>query len=267
MHSSVLITGGASGLGRELAKRWAKAGAKVCIADVNEQRALEVLEEIKLLGVEAVFELCDITDESHIARVKQSLIEKWQQVDLVINNAGIASADSLEDEDISQWQQILEINLLGAVKVTKAFAPLFKQQGGGYFLNIASQAGITPIPKMGSYNASKAALVSFSETMYLELLDDNIGISVMCPGFFKTNLKESLKTKSAALAKVLDKMMERATVTSEEVAEVAFRGVANREFMILSHAEGKKALRIKRWLPNFYFSMMAKQTQRVRGQK
>ena len=267
MHDRVLITGAASGLGRELALRWAKAGAKICIADINETRAQEVLNQISTQGGDVFFQSCDITSMAQIEELKAQLMQRWQGVDLVINNAGIASADSLEDEDIEQWQQIIEINLLGAVRVSKVFASLFKQQGNGYFLNIASQAGITPIPKMGSYNASKAALVSFSETMRLELVDDNIGVSVMCPGFFKTNLKDSLRTKSEALVKFLDKVMDRATVTSEDVAETAFQGVNNKDFLILSHAEGRKALRIKRWFPNLYLKMMLKQTKRIRGQK
>jgi len=264
-YKRLLVTGGASGLGRELAIKWASHGADIGIADINQERGEQVVEEIKQLGVNAFYQTCDITNQEHVSALKDRVEQLWQGVDLVINNAGIASADSLDDESIEQWRQVLEINLLGAVKMTKVFTPLFRQQGHGHFLNIASQAGITPIPKMASYNASKAALVSFSETMRLELVDDNIQVSVMCPGFFQTNLKESLKTNSTRLAEVLDKMMARSQMTAAHVASRAFKGVNNNEFLILTHKEGKRVFRLKRWFPKYYLKMMTKQTARLRS--
>ena len=265
MHKRVLVTGGASGLGKALAIRWAKQGSDICIADIHQQRAEETVAELKAMNVDAYFIHCDITKEEDIEQVKQSLIDKWQGVDLVVNNAGIATADSLEDEDMEQWQLIINVNLFGAVKVTRAFAPLMKKQGKGYFLNVASQAGITPAPMMASYNVSKAAMVSFSETMRLELHDDNIGVSALCPGFFKTNLKESLRTKSENLKIVLDKVMERATVTADDVANYTFKAVEANEFMIVTHKEGRTMYRLKRWLPKFYLKKMIQHTVRFRG--
>ena len=264
MHNRVIVTGGASGLGKAIAFKWAKAGADICIVDIHPERGAEVVREIKKLGRDAFYENCDITDVKQIDALKSVIKARWQGVDLVVNNAGIASADSLDDETMEQWRQVFEINLLAAVNMTKAFVPIYRNQGHGYFLNISSQAGITPVPKMGSYNASKAALVSFSETMRLELCDDNIRVSVMCPGFFKTNLKESLRTNDPGLAVVLDKMMARSNMTAQQVASRAFEGVNNREFLILSHQEGKSAFRLKRWFPKYYLDMMVKQTAKLR---
>lgn len=267
MHKRVLVTGGASGLGKALAIRWAKQGSNICIADLNEERANETVDELKSLGVDAYFVNCDITDEASVESAKQSIIDKWEGVDLVVNNAGIASADSLEDEDLNQWRTIMNVNLFGAVIVTRAFAPIMKEQGSGYFLNVASQAGITSIAMMASYNVSKAAMITFSETMRLELDDDNIGVSVLCPGFFKTNLKESLRTKSDQLRSVLDKVMERAKITAEEVADYTFNSVSKNDFMIVTHPEGRAMYRLKRWFPKFYLKKMIEHTARFRGRK
>lgn len=265
MQQRILVTGGASGLGKEIALRWAKAGADVCIADLNEVRAQEVIEELTSLGAKAMFCRCDITNEQDILAVKEAVMQTFGGVDLVVNNAGVASAGSLVEENIEQWQWVLEINVLGAVRVSQCFADVFRQQGHGYFLNVASQAGITAAPMMGSYCASKAAMVSFSETIRLELIDDNIGVSVLCPSFFKTNLDESVRSVNPAMRGVVTKLLERGKLSAADVADMAFAGVQRSDFMIVTHSEGRKAYRIKRWIPNFYLKLMAKQTAKMRS--
>ena len=190
MSWNVLVTGGASGLGKAIALRYASAGANVCICDINAEAASEVLEQLAALGSDAFFLTCDITQQDQIDALKQSVLEKWTHLDVLVNNAGVATAGGLAFEDIEQWQWVLDINLLGLVRMTRAFAPeMAKQKGSSQtptIINIASQAGITPVPMMASYNASKAAVVSFSETMHLELARDGIQVSVACPSFFNT---------------------------------------------------------------------------------
>lgn len=264
MQNRVLVTGGASGLGKALALRWAQAGAEICIADLNEERGKEVVSEIEALGRVAFYVHCDICNEQDIEGLKDAIVSRWQGLDLLINNAGVATAGSLSEETIDQWQWVLNINVLGAVRMSKAFVPLFHAQGTGYLLNVASQAGITPAPLMASYSASKAAMVSFSETMKLELIDDNIGVSVLCPGFFKTNLDESAQCTNPAMKSVITKLLERSSVSAQDVANQAFDAVQSGDFMILTHKEGKQAFRIKRWFPSYYFKMMAKHTQKFR---
>ncbi|NMP30337.1 SDR family oxidoreductase [Thalassotalea sp. M1531] len=266
MQKYIIVTGGASGLGLALAKRWAKAGAFVCIADINDEAANIALSELQTINNECFYQHCDVTKLKDIQQLKQTALDKWPQVDMIVNNAGVATADRIEDESISQWQWVLEINLLAAVKVSQVFTPLFKLQQQGYFLNVASQAGITPIPYMASYNASKAAMVSLSETLRLELADDNICVSVLCPGFFKTNLGDSLKTKLTNMKSMLGRVFESAEITSEQVAEQAYQAVTKRKFMILTHSEGKKVFRFKQWLPiHWYLAMVLKQTAKLRA--
>ena len=264
MQKRVVVTGGASGLGRALALRWASAGADIVIADVHESRGLEVVEEIKALGQQAWYFHCDIRNEAHIQTLAEVVGNLWSSLDLLINNAGVATAGSLLEEDIEQWAWVLDINVLGAVRMTRAFFPLLKNESGGYLLNVASQAGITAAPCMASYNVSKAAVVSFSETMKLELIDHNINVSVLCPGFFKTRLDESVRSANPAMKGVVTKLLDRATINAEQVADAAFHGVQKQTFMVVTHEDGKKAYRIKRWFPQYYFTMMAKNTRRLR---
>jgi NAD(P)-dependent dehydrogenase (short-subunit alcohol dehydrogenase family) len=190
----VLITGGASGLGEALALHYATNSAQVCIADINVEGAQTVLKKIAEVGGSAFFLTCDITQQQDVDNLASTIKERWSGLDILINNAGVATGGVLEFEDIDQWQWVMNINVLGMVRMTPAFAPMMKAQKKASIINIASQAGITPISFMGSYNASKAAVVSFSETMHIELAKDNIQVSVVCPSFFPTNLDQGMRS-------------------------------------------------------------------------
>ena len=269
MQKRVLVTGAASGLGKAIALRWANAGANVCVADINQERGESVVAELQAIGVKAFYQHCDITSEADIEGAKQAIVERFGGLDLVVNNAGVATAGALHEESIEQWQWVMDINVFGAVRMLQSFVPLL-QESQGYILNVASQAGITTVPLLGSYAASKAAMVSFSETMRLELADDNIGVSVLCPGFFKTNLDESVRSGNPAMKAVVTKLLDRSNITADDVANAAFLAVQKQQFMILTHPDGRKANLLKRLFPSYYLKMMAKGTQKFRrtaGQK
>lgn len=265
MATRILITGGATGLGKAMAFAWAKhefSKVKICIADVNQTRAKETVTELKYQGVDAFFSPCDITKEEDIQNTVNAIEQKWQGIDIVINNAGVATGGSLQGESIEQWQWVLNINLLGMVRVSQAFLPLFKKQNKGYFINIASQAGLTPMPLMNSYNAVKAAVIGLSETMKLELAHQNINVSVVCPSFFKTNLEESMRTSEPMMEKLMKKSFEKSVMSAEDVADSIYKQVQNNTFLILTHKLGKKAYLLKRLLPNsWYLNKMLKMTQ------
>ncbi|WP_394221118.1 SDR family oxidoreductase [Alteromonas gracilis] len=263
----IVITGGATGLGRAIAVHWAKkvAGLDVCIADINEERGNNAVAELSSLGANAFYIHCDITSDSDVRALTQTVESRWGTVDLVFNNAGVATGGSLLDETPEQWQWVFDINVLGMVRVTRAFVPLMRKQGCGYFVNIASQAGLTPIPYMGSYNAVKAAVVSFSETMKLELGPDNIDVSVVCPSFFKTNLDESMRSSNPASHKMINKFFAKADMTKEEVAESIYQQVSKKQFLILTHKLGKRAFILKKLLPmQRYINNMLAQTKSMK---
>lgn len=264
MNLRVFITGGASGLGRTLALKWAAQGASVCIGDVHVERGHQTVKEIENAGGTGSFVQCDITQQTDVDAAAQHILQLWQGIDIVVNNAGIASAGLLDTESIEQWQTVLDVNLLGMVRVSKKFAPIFRQQGRGYFVNIASQAGLTPIPRMASYNAVKSAVVAFSETMRLELARDNIGVTVVCPTFFKTNLAESLQTAEPEMHAAVNKYLNRSSLTAEHVAQHIFSAIEKRQFLVTPDKIGRMAFMLKRLLPQkVYLNYMLKQTRRM----
>lgn len=268
MPTRLLITGGATGLGKAIAFAWAKhqgASCQICIADINATRCQQTVEALISSGTDAFYMHCDITQQSDIDNLRNAIIDKWQGVDIVINNAGVASGGSLMGESIEQWQWVININLLGMVRVSQTFLPDFKAQGSGYFINIASQAGLTPIPFMNSYNAVKSAVVGLSETMKLELAFDNLDVSVVCPSFFKTNLDESMRTSEPAMKKMMDKAFEKSDISAEQVADEIYRGAQQKTFLILTHKLGKQAFLMKKLLPTaWYIKNMLKKTKSMK---
>lgn len=266
----LLITGGATGLGKALALCWAQHAQqesielKICIADINEMRGKETEAELNQLGVAAFYQHCDITEIHDINALQTEIRSRWQGVDIVINNAGVATGGSLKSEPLNQWKWVFDINLFGMVQMCQVFVDDFRAQGSGQFINVASQAGITPIPLMSSYNAVKAAVVSFSETLKLELAADNIDVSVVCPSFFKTNLDESLKATEPMAKEMVQHFFSKAQITAQDVAEYVYEQANKRRFMIVTHKEGRRALNMKRYLPNkWYFGQVIKATKKL----
>lgn len=261
----ILITGAGSGLGEALAKRYASAGSEICIADVNEEGGNAVVKQIQDAGGEAFFIKCDITQQWDVEKLTMALAERWRSIDVLINNAGVASAGTTETETLEQWQWILDINLLGQVRITKACLPLIRNSEAAdkTIINIASQAGLTPAPGMSSYCVTKAAMVSLSETMHLELAHDGIHVAVVCPAFFDTNLNQSLRTSDVKMQAVVTKLIKKSGVTADDVANKIFTAVEQKKFMIVTHKEGRKAYRLKRFLPmERYLNIVKKRTKK-----
>jgi NAD(P)-dependent dehydrogenase (short-subunit alcohol dehydrogenase family) len=261
----IFITGGASGLGRALALRFAGAGWRVCIGDIHEARGAEVLAELKALGVQALFVRCDVRREEDLRAAAERLEADWGGVDVVVNNAGVAQAGAIDEVSLDDWQWIVDINLLGVVRGCKVFTPLFKRQRRGHFVNVASMAGLLDAPMMSSYNATKAAVVSLSETLQNELHPEGISVSVVCPAFFKTNLAESMRVTHPRFQARLDKLFARSTVTAEDVAEEVFSAVKKRTFFVLPHKDSRYIWRLKRFLPReVYAPLLRRSTRRMR---
>ncbi|WDD97075.1 SDR family oxidoreductase [Thalassomonas actiniarum] len=254
----VFITGGASGLGKAIACKYAGAGYRVCIGDVNEKRGLATIAELTASGCDAFFVHCNTTRLEDLTQVKEQIISRWQGLDLVVNNAGIAgTAGPIDQVALDDWQQVLDVNLLGVVRGCQTFTPLFKQQGFGYFVNIASAAGLMNAPQMSSYNVSKAGVIALSETLKHELAPFNIGISVACPAFFKTNLAESMKSTIDGLSQRLSRLMARSAISAEDIADDIFTAVESGSFWVLPHKAERRLWLLKRYLP-FAFDVLMK---------
>lgn len=265
----IFITGGASGLGRALAERYARAGWRVCIGDRDVAGAAETVAALKGPQAEQAHALaCDVTREGDLEAAAAWLRTSWGGVDVVVNNAGVAQVGGIAETSLDDWQWIIDINLLGVVRGCKVFTPLFRAQGGGHFVNIASMAGLVHPPLGGAYNATKAAVVALSETLALELHDDHIGVSVVCPAFFRTRLAEHARAADASSATMVRKLVGKARHGADEIAALVERGVARGDFHILTHREVKVVWLMKRLLPfSLYAAGLRREMRRAEAKR
>ncbi|WP_156755692.1 SDR family oxidoreductase [Actinokineospora pegani] len=259
MSARVLVTGAGSGLGKALAARWARDGARVLVTDVDEAAAAAVAAE---LGAESL--RLDVTsDESWETAIAWVMME-WQGVDVVVNNAGVGLGGRIEVVPMADWDWIIDINLKGPVRGCRAFTPLFKAQGSGHFVNVASMAAIMNLPAMGPYNVVKAGVLSLSETLRFELAPYGIGTTVVCPGFFQTNLPDAARNPDVPEVDVARKLMAAATVTAEDVADQVVAGVAANQFLVLTHEDGRQSHEFKRAKPEAYEAQVISFWDRLR---
>ena len=260
----IFITGGASGLGRALAERYARAGWRVCIGDLDVERCAEVLAAIRVHSPHSHALACDVTREDALQAAADWLQREWGGVDVVINNAGVAQMGGIAETTLDDWRWAVDINLLGVVRGCKVFAPLLRTQGGGQLVNIASMAGLVHMPNAAAYNATKAAVVALSETLQLELEPDGIRVSVVCPAFFRTDLARNMRAANPQLEGMTKRLVERARIGADEIAERIFAGIERGDPHILTHPEARRFWRLKRMLPyRWYLALMRRQLAQV----
>jgi len=257
-QARALITGAGSGLGRALALRYARAGYAVACADIRLERAQEAVAELG--GAPHLALEVDVGDDRSFAELNRALAAQWDSLDLVINNAGVASGGGLLEADMAEWQWMLNINLLGVVRGCREFTPWLVRQGHGRIVNVASFAGLAGAPNIMTYGVAKAGVVMLSDQLRAELHRKGVKVSVVCPSFFKTNLAENWrgtpKMKHVALT-----LMERAHESAADIAGSVFDQVSRDVFLILPTKAERLRWRLKRFLPEFYFKQLLKMSQ------
>ncbi len=249
----VLITGAGSGLGRALAFCFAENGWRVACADINIDAANDTVRRITEFGVGAMGLWVDVGDDGSVEDMRDEILAAWDGIDMVICNAGVACAGGIAESSLEDWRWTLNINLMGVVRCCRAFLPAMLRQARGHIVNIASFAGIANAPQMGAYSASKAGVISFSETLRAELAlkASGMNVSVVCPSFFQTTLMQSSRAPEAdkALAR---KLMAAAKESADDVAAAIYRGAMRGDFMIFPTRSEPMRWRIKRLAPELF---------------
>jgi NAD(P)-dependent dehydrogenase (short-subunit alcohol dehydrogenase family) len=248
-----LVTGAASGLGLALVHQLAGRGCRVLATDIHPEAPDD------LRGLEGVSYLrLDVTQDADWSVAHDWVVEHWDGLDLLFNNAGVAAGGRIELTEMDQWQWIVDINLLGVARGCRTFAPLLKAQHSGHIVNTASAAGLVHPPRMSEYNAVKAGVVALSETLLHELRPDDVMVSVVCPTFFRTNLTSSLRGKDEAAQQSAARLIDRSTVTADAIAAEVISGVEKDRHIILTDRNGRIAYAAKRFARPLYYSMMKK---------
>lgn len=237
MSRRVLVTGGASGLGAALVDRFLARGDRVLLTDRAEAYDAPA---------GAVYRRLDVTEESDWEAARGWVEQEWGGLDLLVNNAGVASGGRIDVATIGEWQGVIDVNLLGVVRGCRTFTPMMKAQRGGHIVNTASLAGLVHPPAMSSYTAVKAGVVALSETLAYELSPWGIAVSAVCPGFFRTNLASSLHGSDAALDKIATRLIERSPYDAAQIAAEVVKGIDARRMVIVPDKPARRAVLTKR---------------------
>jgi NADP-dependent 3-hydroxy acid dehydrogenase YdfG len=258
--SSIAITGAGSGFGAALAHRYAAEGWNVAVTDIDEQRARQTLFEIEKFGGDSFCLLLDITRTDHWQTLHEMVQERWGGLEVLVNNAGVAAAGNVEDTSMEDWQWVLDIDLMGVVRGCHQFAGLMKQQKAGHIVNISSFAGLAALPSITAYGVAKAGVVALSEALRAEMYPHGVGVTVACPAFVKTGLLDTFRSSKPETRTKVTTWMETSGVSAEQVAGEIANAVRKNKFLLLTHAQTRTAWRLKRWLPERYFKMLAKRS-------
>lgn len=256
---NAIVTGAASGLGRAIAVRLARDGWRVALADINEGGARETLELVRAVGGHGQVERLDVTQPGEWQALCDRLQVQWSQLDLLVNNAGVAGSGEVGQFSLDDWRWLLDVNLYGAIYGCHTFVDWLKRNPrGSHLVNVASLAGLLSAPTMAAYNASKAGVVSLSETLHAELKQHGVGVTVLCPGFFSTGLLTCARFSSDDQRGVAERSMEAAAFSAEDVAEAAVRAIERKQLYVVMPRKGRTWWRIKRWLPAFFARALAR---------
>lgn len=246
-NARVVITGAGSGLGAALCELLAERGAQVVAADLDLAAVTAVATRLGP-GVHPM--RCDVADLDDVERLATHSDSILGGLDLLVNNAGVAVAGEVGQVPMADWRWIVDVNLWGVIHGCHVFVPRLRAQGKGHVLNVASAAGLLSPPQMAPYNTTKAAVVALSETLYADLAGDRVGVSVLCPTFFPTNLTRSPRTSvDERLRKAATRLVERGAWSAEEVARAALAGVDAGALHITPQLDGRWAWRLKRIAP------------------
>lgn len=185
---NAIVTGGGRGLGKAVALILASEGVNVGITGRNEENLKMTVDEIQKLGVKAAYAVFSIDNEIHVKAGIESIVGQLGGVDILINNAGIGDFGSIEDMSSEVWEQVIKTNLFGVYYAAKAVYPFLKERGEGDIINVASTAGLKGGPNMSAYAASKAAVVSLSQSMMAEWRKQNIRVVTLTPSTIASDM-------------------------------------------------------------------------------
>lgn len=226
---TAVITGAGSGIGRETALACAREGASLALCDIDETGLEQTAAEARTLGVEVLTACVDVSDPAGMDAFAAQVHERFDGVDLLVNNAGIGVFASFEDTELSDWQRLLDINVMGVVHGCRAFVPQMKRRGRrGHIVNVASQAGFQASPVLVAYSASKFAVFGFSEALRSDLAPDGIGVTTICPGVVNTAITRTSTMRgegASARREKVAKLYECRNYGPEKVATRILRAV------------------------------------------
>jgi len=261
------ITGAASGFGKALALELATDGWTLGLADVNADRLAEVTAEVTNAGGNPMPLLLNVTDKVQYQQVAEGFLAQTGGIDVLFNNAGIGDGGVFELYPLDLWERMVAVNQMSVVHGCYYFIPAFKKQKSGMIVNTASFAAVAAAPEMAAYNMTKAAVTALSETLYVELMDYNIKVANVMPGYFQTNIAQSASTELAR--QITQRRLDHSGLSPQQVAQEVLTRATAGELYILLPEYAREAWRQKRENPEQYRlavkAMMDREREKYKG--
>jgi short-subunit dehydrogenase len=263
-----VVTGAASGIGQQLAVRLADMGCHLALADVNEQ-ALEALgDRLRRPGLNVSVHRLDVGAREATLAFPDEVMAAHGRVTLLINNAGIALGGYYEQLRLEDIERLMDINLLGPMRLTRVFLPILRRSPSAYIANVSSLFGIIAPPGQAAYAAAKYGIRGFSESLRHELRGTSVGLTVVHPGGIKTNIsKNMLMAQSMTeeqIAKERRLHSKLLTLDPDEAARQILDAVANRRRRLLIGRDAKQAVAMQRLFPVSYWTVAEMMDGRMR---
>jgi short-subunit dehydrogenase len=258
------ITGASSGLGLELARALARDGWTLGLFDRNVERLAQVESDLSAAGVSLLAYPGDVTHADELTVAINSFAAGNDGLDVMINNAGVAGSGTLMEVPLEDWRWIIDINLMGVVHGARAAIPHLQRNGSGLLINVASAAAFASAPGMISYNATKAAVLSLSESLASELRESGTQVSVVMPTFFKTGLLESFRGPEQAKAQARE-LMENSSYGVVEVAHDVLEQAGKGKLYVVLPRSARVLWRLKRWMPMRFLRNVLVLRERLRA--
>lgn len=183
---SVVVTGAGNGIGKAIAGLFAEEGARIVVAEIEEDAGMAAAAEINASGGTAVFQRTDISDEDSAKAAIQAAVDAFGTVNILVNNAAAFVFGKIEDVTRDDWDRVFGVNVIGPANCVRAVLPVMRGNGGGSIVNLASVSSFIAQPEFIPYNSSKGAVLQLTRCLAMDLAKDNIRVNAVCPGSIRT---------------------------------------------------------------------------------
>jgi NAD(P)-dependent dehydrogenase (short-subunit alcohol dehydrogenase family) len=252
-----IVTGSASGLGREFAVQLARQGWHLALADVDEVANSETLRQVEMAGGTGQVEVLDVSDDGQWRQLVNRLQADWPQLDLLINNAGVACSGEVDAMPLENWKWLLGVNLHGVIYGCHACLPWLKQHPRrAHLINVASIAAVLSGPAMAAYNVAKAGVLALSETLLCELHGTPVKVTVACPGFFASNLLDRGRFLTALERQTADRYTNTSRMNAQQIAERIIRDALRGRSHVVVPLRARCLWHVRRLVPGTWLKLV-----------
>ncbi|MBX9915183.1 MAG: SDR family oxidoreductase [Pseudomonadaceae bacterium] len=262
----VLVTGGCAGIGRALVLRFAQAGARLAILDVQQGELDSLLQHLREHhNVEAFGLCCDVADAAAVQAAVAQVLERFGGIDVLVNNAGISHRSSFAQTELAVFERVMAVNYFGALHCTKAALPSLITRRGQIIV-LSSLSVYAPLLYRSAYNASKHALHGLFETLRYEIDGSGVNVMLVCPGFTATDLRKNALVGGTDVANQPPLAM-RKLASAQDVAESIFRGALKRKSLLVLDNVDWRARLLARYFPRLFERALLPRTARMKARR